>query len=64
MRTGNAFDQAVQAQTTALFGMGWGIAGYCPGPALANLAHATEAIAFVLALVAGSQLARLATSRT
>jgi uncharacterized membrane protein YedE/YeeE len=42
-----------------VFGIGWGIAGYCPGPALANLAHAREAFAFVLALVAGSQLARL-----
>jgi len=45
---------------SALFGIGWGIAGYCPGPALANLAHADEALVFVLALVAGSQLARLA----
>ena len=42
-----------------LFGIGWGIAGYCPGPALANLAHAGEAIAFVVAMLAGSQLARL-----
>jgi uncharacterized membrane protein YedE/YeeE len=43
-----------------LFGIGWGIAGYCPGPALANLAHgAPDAIAFVLAMLAGSQLARL-----
>ena len=44
---------------SALFGIGWGIAGYCPGPALANLAHAGEAIAFVGAMLAGSQLARL-----
>ena len=43
----------------ALFGIGWGIAGYCPGPALANLAHAGEAVAFVVAMLAGSQLARL-----
>ena len=44
---------------SASFGIGWGIAGYCPGPALANLAHGTtEAAVFVLALVAGSQLAR------
>jgi uncharacterized protein len=44
---------------STLFGIGWGVAGYCPGPALANLAHGTlEAVAFVLALVAGSQLAR------
>ncbi len=43
----------------ALFGMGWGIAGYCPGPALANLAQAGDAIAFVIAMLAGSQFARL-----
>ena len=44
---------------SALFGIGWGIAGYCPGPALANLAHAAEAVVFVAAMLAGSQLARL-----
>ena len=44
---------------SALFGVGWGIAGYCPGPALANLTHAaSEAIVFVIALVAGSLLCR------
>lgn len=48
---------------SALFGIGWGIAGYCPGPALANLAHGGEAIAFVAALLAGSQLARLVARR-
>ena len=47
-----------------LFGVGWGIAGYCPGPALANLAHFTwEPVVFVAALLAGSQLARLLPSR-
>jgi uncharacterized protein len=47
-----------------LFGIGWGIAGYCPGPALANLAHATtEAFVFVGAMLAGSQLARLLPTR-
>jgi uncharacterized membrane protein YedE/YeeE len=44
---------------SALFGIGWGIGGYCPGPALANLLHAGEAVLFVAALFAGSQLARL-----
>ena len=48
---------------SALFGIGWGIAGYCPGPALANLAHGGEAIAFVVAMLAGSQLARLLQAR-
>ena len=46
---------------SALFGIGWGIAGYCPGPALANLARGSgEALVFVIAMLAGSQLARLA----
>lgn len=49
---------------SALFGVGWGIAGYCPGPALANLAHgALEPVLFVLALLAGSQVARLLDAR-
>lgn len=44
----------------ALFGVGWGIAGYCPGPALANLGRGSaEAAWFVVALLIGSQLARL-----
>lgn len=43
---------------SALFGVGWGVAGYCPGPALANLAHASEAVIFVAAMLLGSQLAR------
>lgn len=46
---------------SALFGIGWGLAGYCPGPASANLAHGTtEAVVFVAAMLAGSRLARLA----
>lgn len=44
---------------SALFGIGRGIAGYCPDPAQASLAPAGEAIAFVGAMLAGSQLARL-----
>lgn len=45
---------------SALFGIGWGIAGICPGPALANLAGWGQgALIFVLAMVAGSQATRL-----
>lgn len=45
---------------SAVFGIGWGLAGYCPGPALANLAHGlSEAVVFVAAMLAGSQLVRL-----
>ena len=37
-----------------LFGMGWGIAGLCPGPALADLAVAPLAVLpFVVAMFAG-----------
>ncbi|MBN4940822.1 DUF6691 family protein [Stenotrophomonas pavanii] len=38
----------------ALFGIGWGWAGYCPGPAIAGLAvGAHEALWFVPAMLAG-----------
>lgn len=44
----------------ALFGIGWGIAGYCPGPALAGLGIAsTEAMWFIPAMLAGILLHRL-----
>ena len=37
-----------------LFGVGWGWAGYCPGPALAGLAVGSrEALWFVPAMLAG-----------
>jgi uncharacterized membrane protein YedE/YeeE len=37
-----------------LFGMGWGIAGLCPGPALADLALAPKAVLpFVVAMLVG-----------
>lgn len=38
----------------ALFGMGWGLVGLCPGPALANLSRGSfEIWLFVAAMVAG-----------
>jgi len=43
----------------ALFGFGWGIAGYCPGPALAGLGVLSrEALWFVPAMVAGALMHR------
>jgi uncharacterized membrane protein YedE/YeeE len=40
-----------------IFGIGWGLVGYCPGPALAALAFgATGTILFVLAMAAGMVL--------
>lgn len=39
----------------ALFGVGWGLAGYCPGPALVALTLGTvEPWLFVAAMIAGS----------
>jgi uncharacterized membrane protein YedE/YeeE len=41
-----------------IFGIGWGLAGFCPGPALAALASGSPAVMlFVLAMVAGQWLA-------
>jgi uncharacterized membrane protein YedE/YeeE len=38
----------------ALFGLGWGISGFCPGPAIASLVfRRTESITFVIAMAAG-----------
>jgi len=38
-----------------LFGIGWGLAGYCPGPAIASLGlHDPEAAWFVPALAVGA----------
>lgn len=41
----------------ALFGIGWGLTGYCPGPALATLLSGNqEAWLFVPAMLAGAWL--------
>ncbi len=42
-----------------LFGLGWGLAGYCPGPALVSAASGSvEAILFSLAMVSAFFVAR------
>ena len=39
---------------SAVFGIGWGLAGFCPGPALVALgAGVPKAIGFVVAMLAG-----------
>ena len=62
--TGNAMD--IPTSTTldarlvgggALFGIGWGLAGFCPGPALVALGSGRiEALIFVAAMLAGMVL--------
>jgi len=43
----------------ALFGVGWGMAGYCPGPALASLGFANpEALWLLPAMLVGVGLQR------
>ena len=43
----------------ALFGVGWGLGGFCPGPAVASLVLGrTESITFVIAMAAGMILAK------
>lgn len=42
----------------AIFGIGWGMTGYCPGPAVANLALGNaEALLMVISIYAGFWIA-------
>lgn len=44
----------------AIFGLGWGLAGICPGPAVASLALGNVSIIlFFVAMLAGSMFAKL-----
>ncbi len=44
----------------AIFGLGWGLAGFCPGPALVGLMSGmAEPFVFVGAMLAGAQLHRV-----
>lgn len=50
---------------SALFGMGWGIGGYCPGPAIASIGLANaEAWWFLPAMALGAGLGRWQLSRS
>ena len=43
----------------AIFGVGWGLAGYCPGPAVVSLASGrTGVMIFVAAMAVGMMLVR------
>ena len=42
----------------SLFGVGWGLAGYCPGPAFASIGAGTiDMLYFIPAMIAGMWLA-------
>ena len=48
----------------AIFGVGWGLVGFCPGPALTALGFgAPTALLFVAAMLAGMVLARWIANR-
>ena len=43
----------------AMFGIGWGLAGYCPGPAMASIiSGGVDALVFVAALLTGLLFAK------
>jgi hypothetical protein len=43
-----------------IFGLGWGIGGYCPGPAVTALSSLTlEVFVFVAAMIVGGLFARM-----
>lgn len=49
----------------ALFGIGWGLVGLCPGPAISGLGLGLPQIAqFVLAMLAGMAIHRFLFSKT
>jgi uncharacterized membrane protein YedE/YeeE len=61
---GNDIDHRLIAGSL-VFGVGWGLAGFCPGPALVSIgAGQPKAIIFVLAMLAGMGLYELFESRT
>jgi uncharacterized membrane protein YedE/YeeE len=56
--TATAIDRPLLVGAT-LFGIGWGLAGFCPGPGLVSMAAGhPEALAFVAAMIAGMALHR------
>lgn len=49
---------------SALFGIGWGLGGFCPGPALVSLASVqSRPVIFVISMIAGMLLFRLVGKR-
>jgi uncharacterized membrane protein YedE/YeeE len=47
-----------------LFGAGWGLVGYCPGPALASALLSMDALIFTAAMLAGMLICKTFLSKT
>ena len=47
-----------------LFGIGWGLAGYCPGPVVTAFLFSNDASVLLLGLVAGMSLYQITQPRT
>ena len=48
-----------------IFGIGWGLAGFCPSPAIVSLgAGQDKAVVFVIAMLAGMALFEIAEARS
>jgi len=48
----------------AIFGIGWGMAGFCPGPAFVALGYgSSKSIQFMIAMMVGMMLARALAER-
>jgi len=59
-RAAGAADRGIDARLiggASVFGLGWGLAGFCPGPALASLVTGSGRVAlFVVSMVVGMGL--------
>ena len=48
----------------AIFGVGWGLAGFCPGPTFVALGYgSSKSILFMIAMIAGMMIARALAER-